>query len=130
MPFINIIETTKVPKDSLLVTLDVASLYTNISLEDALEAVSKVLDIYDLPHLPPSDVFLDSLSYVLKNNVFSFNRKSFKQKYGVAMGTKLAPALGTIYLALLQKSFPKTASLSPCLYLRYIDDTFFNLVAW
>ena len=40
--FINTIESTEIPTDSLLVTLDVASLYTNISHEDALEAVSKV----------------------------------------------------------------------------------------
>ena len=50
--FINIIETTKVPKDSLLVSLDVAILYTNVSHEDAREAVSKVLHMYDLPTFP------------------------------------------------------------------------------
>ena len=111
--FINIIETTKVPKDSLLVSLDVAILYTNISHEDALEAISKVLHMYNLPHLPPSDVFLDILLYVFKNNMFSFNRGFFKQKYGVAMGTKLAPALATIYLALLKESFLKTAPSLP-----------------
>ena len=60
--FINTIETTRMPKYSLLVTLDVASLYTNISHEDALEAVSKVFEMYNLPHLPPIDVLLDILS--------------------------------------------------------------------
>ena len=57
-------------------------------------------------------------------NVFSFNGDFFKQKYGVAMGTKLAPALATIYLALLEESFLETSPLSPSLYLRYIDDIF------
>ena len=86
--------------------------------------------MYDLPHLTPRDVLLDILSYFLKNNVFSFNGEFFKQKYGVAMGTKLAPALVTIYLTLLEESFLKTAPLSHSLYLRYIDNLFFSLVAW
>ena len=54
--FINILQSTKVPNDGLLVTLDVSSLYTNISHEGALEAVSQVLEMYDLLHLPPMDV--------------------------------------------------------------------------
>ena len=75
--FINTIETTRIPNNSLLITLDVASLYTNISHEDALEAVSEVFEMYNLPHLPPIHVFLDILSYVLKNNVFSFNGETY-----------------------------------------------------
>ena len=55
--FINIIETTKVPKDSLLVTLGVASLYTNISHEDAHWRLSVKYLTY-------------MLSYVLKNECF------------------------------------------------------------
>ena len=120
--FINTIESTEIPTDSLLVTLDVASLYTNISHEDALEAVSKVLEKYDLPHLPPVDVFLEILSFVLKNNIFSFNGEMYHQLYGVAMGTKLAPALATIYLALLEEAYLNTTPTPPFLYLRYIDD--------
>ena len=45
--------------------------------------------------------------------MFSFKREFFKQKYGVAMGTKLAPAVATIYLALLEESFLKTAPSPP-----------------
>ena len=40
------------------------------------------------------------------------------------MGTKLAPALATIYLALLEEAYLETAPLTPHLYLRYIDDIF------
>lgn len=40
------------------------------------------------------------------------------------MGTKLAPALATIYLAQLEEAYLNTAPFSPLLYLRYIDDIF------
>ena len=46
-------QSTKVHNDSLLVTPDVSSLYTNVSHEDALEAVSRAFKMYNLPHLPP-----------------------------------------------------------------------------
>ena len=46
----------------MLVTLDVASLYTNISHQDALEAVGEVLQTCLLP-LSPVDV-LQILNYV------------------------------------------------------------------
>ena len=82
----------------------------------------KFLEKYDLPHLPPVDVFLEILSFVLKNNIFSFNGEMYHQLYGVAMGTKLAPALATIYLALLEEAYLNTTPTPPFLYLRYIDD--------
>ena len=70
------------------------------------------------------DVFLEILAFVRKNNVFSFNGEMYRQLYGMAMGTKLAPALATIYLAFLEEAYLDSAPFVPHLYLRYIDDVF------
>ena len=40
------------------------------------------------------------------------------------MGTKLAPALATIYIGHLEESFLAGRKLKPELWLRYIDDVF------
>ena len=37
----------------------------------------------------------------------------FKKKYAVAMGTKLSPALATIYFALLEEAFLKATRFTP-----------------
>ena len=38
------------------------------------------------------------MSYVLNNNVLEFNNKFNYQLFGIVMGTKLAPSLGTFPL--------------------------------
>ena len=73
----------------------------------------------------PHKVFLlDLLKFVLKNNVFKFGDQVFAQLHGVAMGTKLAPALATIYIGDLEELFIESRTLKPDLWVRYIDDVF------
>ena len=67
---------------------------------------------------------LDTLKYVLKNNVFKFDNMIFTQTCGVAMGTRLAPALATIYLGDLEEAYMETKTKQPLLWVRYIDDIF------
>ena len=118
------LDSLRIPQDCLLATLDVASLYTNISHDDALDAVRAVYDRIPTPHLPPVDVLLQLLAFVLKNNVFTFNGECYHQRYGVAMGTKLAPALATIFMALLEERYLESTPNPPLFYARYIDDIF------
>ena len=56
-----------------LVTLDVASLYTNISHDDVIETVRHAYSDHPLPYIPTLPILLLLLKYVLKNNVFSYN---------------------------------------------------------
>ena len=44
-----------------------------------------------------TDNIIDLAEVVLKNNVFTFGKKTLKQKWGTAIGTKLAPPY-TFYL--------------------------------
>ena len=61
---------------------------------------------------------------MLKNNVFKFNEHIFAQLHGIAMGTKLAPALASIYIGDLEGSFLSSRKLHPTLWVRYIDEVF------
>ena len=116
---INILEELEVPPDAYLITLDIESLYTNISHDEAITTFLKKF----IQH--PKKVFLlDLLKYVLKNNIFKFNNLTFTQLCGVAMGTKLAPALATIYIGDLEENFIKHRTRQPLLWVRYIDDVF------
>ena len=88
-----ILQNLKIPIGSYLVSLDIKSLYTNITHEEAIMTPLRKFKSH------PSKVsLLDLLKYVLKTNVFKFNDLIFTQVCGIAMGTKLAPALATIYI--------------------------------
>ena len=116
---IHILRTLKFPPQAYLITLDVESLYTNTSHEEAIKSLLKRFEC------DPQKVFvLDLLKYVLKNNVFKFGNQVFAQLHGVAMGTKLAPALATIYIGDLEEQFLESRVLKPELWVRYIDDVF------
>ena len=119
MDLIKILSKLKVPSEALLITLDIESLYTNISHSEAIVSFLRRFKSH------PSKVFLlDLLKYVLKNNVFQFNAQFFTQLCGIAMGTKLAPALATVYIGDLEEAFIESRSLKPHLWVRYIDDVF------
>ena len=114
---IQTLRTLVIPPHCLLVTLDVESLYTNISHDEAIISFLRIVKDH------PLKVFLlDLLKYVLKNNVFQFDNLIFTQLCGIAMGTKLAPALATIYLGQLEEKFLNQQTLKPLLWKRYIDD--------
>ena len=116
---INILSNKRIPTDSLLITLDIESLYTNISHDQAIITFLRIFKNH------PQLVFLiDLLKYVLKSNIFKFDTLTFTQTCGLAMGTKLAPALATIYIGHLEEAFLSNRTIKPELWTRYIDDIF------
>ena len=92
--FINEIKETHVDPNTLLVTIDVKSLYTSIPHSDGIKACKEALDssVESLPDRPDPSVLSCLLEIVLKNNIFEFDGTVYKQLQGTAMGTKLAPA--------------------------------------
>lgn len=105
------------PSDTTLVSLDVESLYTNITHALAIKAFTKRFESH------PKFVFLlDLLRFVLSNNVFEFDGRFFRQTCGIAMGTSLAPALATIVVADLEEEFLASQPYRPLFWIRYIDD--------
>jgi hypothetical protein len=92
--------------DSLLVTLDVSSLYTNIPHEEGIEFVSrfyeKTLHCWCRfhPGIPPIPVenlkFL--MRFILTNCTFRFGDCFFRQKYGTTMGARFSVKFANIYM--------------------------------
>ena len=126
---VNIIESTTIQPDSLLVTMDVGSLYTNIPQDEGVEVALLFMEKYreKVPFWLPPNVIREMFKYVLKHNIFHFNGKSYRQKYGTAMGTSMAPPFAILYMAHLEEEFWLNEHLKPEIYLRYIDDI---LLTW
>ena len=62
---------------------------------------------------------------VLKNNVFTFGKKTLKQIRGTAIGTKFAPLYSVLFMAELEEEILREVELKPYLWWWFIDDIFF-----
>ena len=91
--FLNKLKTIgKIPSGAFLVTMDVASLYTNIDHSEGAEACFKNLETRQKKSVP-SAVIKQLIKLILSNNVFTFGQCIYKQIKGTAMGTPVAPNL-------------------------------------
>ena len=106
----------EIPEGSLLVTLDVKSLYTNIPNNEGIKTLKKAYDKH--PNKTVSTkVITTSLSLILTLNNFIFNSVNYIPKMGCAMGTVCAPS----YMAQFEEKhiYPYIRDMT-LLYLRLI----------
>ena len=122
---ISLLESTLIPKNSTLVTIDVKSLYLNIPHREGINAVLNRLyptqELADQMNIPPNTI-VDLLKIVLEHNYFQFADTMYHQVQGTAMGTKMAPSYANIFMAELEEYLLDNYSTKPLLWKRYIDD--------
>ena len=111
------------PANSLLVTLDVSSLYTNIPHKEGINACEHFLRTSSHKTIPTSTL-CDLIRMILTMNNFSFNDNHYLQIHGTAMGTKMAPSYANLFLGFFEANVLKNAPFQPLTWLRYIDDIF------
>ena len=64
----------------------------------------------------------EMLSLILQENSFQFNGKDYLQTHGTAMGTKMAVAFASIFMAKIEKEILGQNSIKPIFWKRFIDD--------
>ena len=112
------------PPNTLLATLDVSSLYTNIPHEEGISACSEALTSRTVQEPPTHDI-IALINYILKKNNFVFGDKHYLQVHGTAMGTRMAPSYANLFMSELEKSLlSRPATAKPSVWWRYIDDIF------
>ena len=109
-----------IPDNTFLVTLDVSSLYTNITHKKGLQALKNTLPDDQLTH-----IILSLTEFILNHNYFIFEDQTYLQLKGTAMGTRMAPQYANIFMSDLEQKFLEKSQYKPISYLRYIDDIFF-----
>ena len=121
--FINFIEKTKVEENTVLVSMDVTSLYTNIPQEEGITTVCNAYETFYKDNPPiPTRFIREMLQLILKENSFQFNGKHYLQTHGTAMGTKMAFA--NIFMSATETEIIRLSSNKPLVWKRYIDDIF------
>ena len=119
--FISFIEKTKIGKDTILVSMDVSSLYTNIPQEEGTEIECKAYDSFHNYNPPiPSTM----LGLILNKNLFQFNGENYLQTHGTAMGTKMAVSFANIFLAKIETTLIQQSETKPKEWRQYIDGMF------
>ena len=72
-----------------------------------------------------TDIIIDLAEVVFKNKIFTFGKKTLKQKRGTAIGTKLAPPNSILFMAELEEEVIKESEYKPYRRWMYMDDIFF-----
>ena len=103
---LNFIESTKLPQNTVLVSMDVTSLYTNIPYEEDVTTVCHAdEDFYGDKASIPSKYLREMLYLILTENSFQFCGSNYLQTHGTAMGTKMAVAFANIFIARIKNKY-------------------------
>ena len=129
----------RIHPDSLFISMDVNSLYTNIPNDLGIEAltywVSTKFNCLNIQRFSPQFI-IEGLKIVLLRNTFSYNNRFFHQISGTAMGTKVAPTYAHLVMAYLEITLFKRSEIYYGKYIniniknnywRYLDDI---LIIW
>ena len=73
-----------------------------------------------------NNTLVELAEIVLKNNIFEFDEKTFRQVHGTAVGTRFAPLYAILFMADLEEKIVSAFKKKPVIWWRYIDDIFFN----
>ena len=111
----------------MVVSLDVVSLFTNISLERTVAVIEENWHLVAV-HTPITKKgFIDIIEFLFDSNYFSFNDTIYSQKFGCPMGSNLSPVLANVVISdLLHKSIPRLTFQLPFIY-QYVDDLIMSI---
>jgi UDP-N-acetylglucosamine transferase subunit ALG13 len=118
------LKNVKISEKTILFSLDVRSLYTNIPLAKGMEIIKRFFEKHPEPRRPDKHL-LKLLQLTLFKNEFAFNGKYYTQRLGVAMGKQFSPSFANLYMSdWEQKILSESQDPKPSSYFRYIDDIF------
>lgn len=124
---LNALKEATVDSSTLLVALDVESLYTCIPHDKGLEATAHFLAKDEPMQNPPNAFILELLNLVLNKNYFCYDGRFFLQIQGTAMGTAAAPNYANLTVGLWEQNAIHDSNTNPYhskikMWKRYIDD--------
>ena len=113
----------KIPKNSILVTMNVWSLYINTVIIEAIKYVLNFLIRYRrTSQLLRNISLVDLLKIVLTCNNFEFNEENFLQIEGTAMYTKVPPSLANVFMADCEERYIYTYEKQPIFHKRFLNN--------
>ncbi|XP_059072297.1 uncharacterized protein LOC131873359, partial [Cryptomeria japonica] len=122
------LENLCLPRDCLLFTFDVESLYPSIPMNAGLSALKAMVTKFFVLHginLRLVEMIYLLAELVLQYHFLEFDGIVYQQIRGTAMGSNFAVVYACLFLCHLEFSLSSTVDTSPLLfYKRFIDDAF------
>ena len=112
------------PKDCILVTIDVESLYPSIPQTECLTILYTEMHKHRQLLLFDPNLIIQLLQININYNYFQFTDIIFQQIHGTAMGAAFSPTVANIFMSVTLRNFLNTQQERPLLLARYIDDIF------
>ena len=107
-------KTGPLPPDTLLCTMDVSALYTNIPHEEGTDACRIALEEGRDPGTKPPPSFICTLmQLILTLNFFTFHGNTYLQTHGTAMRTCMAPTYANIFMGAIERRLLGTSYYLP-----------------
>jgi len=110
------------PEDYRIVSLDIASMYSNIPIELALGSVLRRWNVIEKNTSIPFQEFKRAISVILNSTFFKFNEEFYEQIFGLPMRSPLSPILADLVIQDLEYNIFKTLTIHIPVYYRYVDD--------
>lgn len=116
------IENLVLEENDVLASFDVVALYTNVDQDEAIEAVKAQWGkIRPLTNIKKKEFFEMLELCVKKSNFFVYGGETYKQKYGLPMGSSLS---GTLAGLVVDKLFENALrKFKPKILKKYVDDS-------
>ena len=117
-----ILEDLHVPDDTILVSIDVESLYPSIPQAECLNIIYE--EMHKQRHLLvlEPNLLIRLLHINVNYNYFEYGTFTFQQIHGTSMGAAFSPTIANIYLSVILNKFLTTQTHQPLILKRYIDD--------
>jgi len=117
----------QIENDNVLVSLDVASLFTNVPSDLVIEGLeTRWTHIYNNTKIPLTE-FLLAIRFILNSTYFTFGNVIYKQTFGMPMGSPLSPILADIVMQDLERKAINSLNFELQFYYRYVDDIILSL---
>ena len=113
----------KLALEDILVTTDVQSLYTNIPHTEGIQDLNRILEGTNIDPIKKL-LICKVANLVLTKNYFIFNKRSYRQTQGIAMGLRMVPSYADIFMKYIEIKLIDTSPKKPKMKLRFIDDIF------
>ncbi|XP_044756951.1 uncharacterized protein LOC123315353 [Coccinella septempunctata] len=96
--FSEFIDGFQLPEGYVLISLDVVSLFSNISVELAVLAVETRWEAIGEHTSLPKNEFISIVRFLFASNYFTFNGRIYKQVLGSPMGSNFSPSIAEVVM--------------------------------